>query len=81
MAEHAVITPLPGTFYRKASPESANFVEMGAHVSADTVIGIIEVMKQFSELTAGMAGRLVAFVVQDGDPIEAGQVIAMIEDQ
>ena len=50
MAEHTVITPLPGTFYRKATPESANFVEVGAQVSADTVIGLIEVMKQFLSL-------------------------------
>lgn len=81
MAEHTVITQLPGTFYRKASPESPNFVEVGAQVNADTVIGIIEVMKQFCELTAGTAGRLAAFVVQDGDPVEPGQVVATLDDE
>lgn len=80
MAQHAVITPLPGTFYRKATPDSPNYVEAGADVSADTVIGLIEVMKQFSELTAGVAGRLDAFLVEDGDPVEPGQVIATLED-
>lgn len=80
MAQHPVITPLPGTFYRKATPDSPNYVEAGADVSADTVIGLIEVMKQFSELTAGVAGRLDAFLVEDGDPVEPGQVIATLED-
>lgn len=81
MAEHTVITPLPGTFYRKASPDSDNFVEVSAQVTADTVIGLIEVMKQFSELTAGAAGRVSAFLVEDGDPIEPGQVIATLDDE
>lgn len=81
MAEHTVITPLPGTFYRKASPDSDNFVEVGAQVTADTVIGLIEVMKQFSELTAGAAGRFSAFLVEDGDPIEPGQVIATLDHE
>lgn len=81
MAEHTVITPLPGTFYRKASPDSDNFVEVGAQVTADTVIGLIEVMKQFSELTAGAAGRVSAFLAEDGDPIEPGQVIATLDDE
>ena len=80
MAEHAIITPLPGTFYRKATPESANYVEEGGQVSADTVIGLIEVMKQFSELTAGKAGRLNVFQVEDGDPVEPGQVIATLDE-
>lgn len=81
MAEHTVITPLPGTFYRKASPDSDNFVDVGAQVSADTVIGLIEVMKQFSELTAGAAGRVSDFLVEDGDPIEPGQVIATLDHE
>ncbi|WP_136476779.1 acetyl-CoA carboxylase [Pseudomonas sp. DG56-2] len=79
MAEQSVVTPLPGTFYRKATPESPCFVEPGAHVDADTVIGLIEVMKQFSELTAGVSGRLVDFQVEDGDPVEPGQVIATLQ--
>ena len=80
MAQHSVITPLPGTFYRKATPDSPNYVETGAEVSADTVIGLIEVMKQFSELTAGTAGRLDTFLVEDGDPVEPGQVIATLDE-
>lgn len=79
MAEHSVITPLPGTFYRKATAESAPYVEVGAQVNADTVIGLIEVMKQFSELTAGEAGSVRAFLVEDGDPVEPGQSVAILD--
>ena len=79
MAQHSVITPLPGTFYRKATPDSPNYVEAGAEVSADTVIGLIEVMNQFSDLTAGASGRLNAFLVEDGDPVEPGQVVASLD--
>jgi biotin carboxyl carrier protein len=45
------------------------------------VIGLIEVMKQFPELTAGTAGRLSAFLVEDGDPVEPGQVVATLDDE
>ncbi|UFH48317.1 acetyl-CoA carboxylase [Pseudomonas sp. KNUC1026] len=78
MAEHTVVTPLPGTFYRKASPDAPNYAEEGAAVSAGTVIGLIEVMKQFSELTAGADGTLEAFLVEDGDPVEPGQAVATL---
>ncbi|MCY1398874.1 Biotin carboxyl carrier protein of acetyl-CoA carboxylase [compost metagenome] len=81
MAEYSVITPLPGTFYRRATPDSPPYVEIGAQVTADTVIGLIEVMKQFSELTAGVAGRVGAFMVDDGDPVEPGQTVATLECQ
>lgn len=81
MAEQTVLTPLPGTFYRRATPDSPPFVEVGAQVTADTVIGLIEVMKQFSELTAGVAGRVSAFLVEDGDPVEPGQIVATLDGQ
>ena len=71
MAEHNVQSPLPGTFYRKASPD-------GQAVEAGSVIGLIEVMKQFSEVQAGQAGILQAFHVEDGEAIEPGQVLAVI---
>lgn len=56
MAEHNVQSPLPGTFYRKASPDAPPYAEVGQAVEAGSVIGLIEVMKQFSEVQAGQAG-------------------------
>ncbi len=74
MAEHNVQSPLPGTFYRKASPDAPPYAEVGQAVEAGSVIGLIEVMKQFSEVQAGQAGIL----QEDGEAIEPGQVLAVI---
>jgi len=75
-----VISPLPGVFYRKPAPDAPFFVEVGDAVQADTVIGLVEVMKQFSELTAGQAGKVSAILLEDGDALEPGQVVAVIDE-
>lgn len=69
-------SPLPGVFYRKPSPESAPFKNDGDAVAADDVIGLVEVMKSFHEVKAGVAGKNIRFSVDDADAIMAGQVIA-----
>ncbi|MDK8264395.1 acetyl-CoA carboxylase [Pseudomonas oryzihabitans] len=78
MAEHSVLSPLPGTFYRKPTPDAAPYVEVGETVTAGTVIGLVEVMKQFSEVHAEVDGTLTAFAVEDGDPVEPGQLLATL---
>ncbi|MED5608653.1 MULTISPECIES: acetyl-CoA carboxylase [Pseudomonas] len=79
MAEHTVQSPLPGTFYRKPSPDAPNYAEAGQRVEPGSVIGLVEVMKQFSEVQAECAGTLRAFLVEDGEPIEPGQALATID--
>ncbi|MFC5699605.1 acetyl-CoA carboxylase [Pseudomonas sp. GCM10022186] len=79
MAEHQVFSPLPGTFYRKPSPEAADYAKEGDVVAAGAVIGLVEVMKQFSELTTDLGGRVLAFHAEDGDPVEPGQLLAVIQ--
>ncbi|MCL6689657.1 acetyl-CoA carboxylase [Pseudomonas sp. R3.Fl] len=79
MAEHHVQSPLPGTFYRKPSPDAPNYAEVGQRVEPGSVIGLVEVMKQFSEVQAECAGTLRAFLVEDGEPIEPGQELATID--
>lgn len=79
MAKHDVISPLPGVFYRRPAPEAPEFVTEGQTVASGQVIGLIEVMKQFSELTTDTAGILVGFSTADADTVEPGQVIAVIE--
>jgi len=79
MSTFEVISPLPGTFYRKSAPDVPNYVEEGQTVTAQTVIGLIEVMKQYSEVYAEQAGVIESFAVKDGDPVEPGQVIAVIK--
>lgn len=78
MSEHNVLTPLPGTFYRSPSPGAPAFVKEGDVVNEETVIGVVELMKQFTEVLAGMAGTLSAFVVDDGDAVDSDQPVATV---
>ncbi|SCB72673.1 Biotin-requiring enzyme [Kosakonia oryzendophytica] len=79
MSDIEVISPLPGVFYRQPSPEAPPFVETGDKVTPDTVIGLIEVMKQFSEIFAETRGTITAITIQNGDAVEPGQVLAIIK--
>ncbi|MEQ8661539.1 MAG: acetyl-CoA carboxylase [Gammaproteobacteria bacterium] len=79
MSTQQVVSPLPGTFYRRPSPESPPFKEDGAAVAIGDVIGLVEVMKNFQEVTAEVAGSAIRFVIEDGDAIMAGQPIAEID--
>lgn len=79
MPKLEIRSPLPGTFYRKSSPDSAPFKADGDTVSEADPIGLIEVMKTFHEVPAGVAGANIVFLVEDAEPIMAGQVIAEVE--
>lgn len=74
-----ILSPLPGTFYRKPSPEAEEFIKIGQSVKEGDVIGLIEVMKQYTELTAEKSGVVKDILVEDGDSIESGQVLVVIE--
>jgi biotin carboxyl carrier protein len=80
MSKSEIKSPLPGTFYRASSPDSPPFKQEGDDVSAEETIGIIEVMKTFHEVQAGITGRRIAFLVDNEEPIMAGQVIAEVEE-
>ncbi|TFB69767.1 acetyl-CoA carboxylase biotin carboxyl carrier protein [Cryobacterium glaciale] len=73
-----VTAPIIGVFYRSPTPGAAPFVEPGATVTADTTIGIIEVMKLMNPVSAGSAGFLKEFLVADNAQIEFGQPLAVI---
>lgn len=77
--EHEVICPLPGTFYRRPAPDAAPYREEGDEVREGEVIGLVEVMKQFSEITADCSGRILRFLAESEAPVEPGQVLAIIE--
>lgn len=79
MSTVEILSMLPGTFYRKSSPDQPFFAEEGQTIAVGQVIGLIEVMKQYNELPSDVAGKLVSFEVEDGDAVEAGQVIAIVE--
>jgi len=71
-----LLSPLPGTFYRRPSPDQPNFKEVGDAVAVGDVIGLIEVMKSFNEVQADYAGTLTAFIADDEEPVMAGQPLA-----
>ncbi len=78
MADVDVKSPIPGTFYRSPAPGEPPFVIEGQTVTADTVIGSIELMKQFNEVYAGVAGTLTSFVVADAEAVDSDTVLAIV---
>jgi acetyl-CoA carboxylase biotin carboxyl carrier protein len=79
MTQHQVLSPLPGLFYRRPSPEAPPFKEEGDAVTVGDVIGLIEVMKQFTEVQADADGKVVRFLVDDEAAIEPEQPILLME--
>ncbi len=76
---HAIKSPIPGTFFRKPSPEEPPFFEVGDTVAKGDTIALVEVMKTFHEVKADADGTIAAFPVEDGDAVTAGTPIAELE--
>ncbi|WP_214368415.1 acetyl-CoA carboxylase [Pseudonocardia sp. H11422] len=79
MSRHEVVSPIPGVFYRRPDPQSAEFAKPGQAVGTDDTVGLVEVMKSFYHVPAGAAGTVVEFVVENEDVVDAGQVLAVVE--
>lgn len=71
----AVVAPMMGRFYAKPEPGSAPFVSLGAEVNKDATVGLIEIMKVFNAVQAGVSGVVTEICVQDAQFIEYGQVL------
>ena len=80
-AEHpgVVKSPMVGTAYRRPSPEAKPFVEIGSVVKAGDRIMLVEAMKTFNEIAATHGGTVTAIFVDDGQPVEYGQPLVIIE--
>lgn len=74
-----VPSPMVGTAYRRASPGSKAFVEIGSHVALGEKILLIEAMKTFNDIVAPRAGIVTAILIEDGQPVEYGQPLMVIE--
>ena len=72
-------SPLPGVFYRRPAPELVPFVGPGSPVGPDTVVALIEVMKQFFEVQAGTTGTITDVAVADAEMVDAGQVLFTVQ--
>jgi acetyl-CoA carboxylase biotin carboxyl carrier protein len=71
----AIAAPLPGTFYRAPQPGAPPFVEVGARVEPDTVIGIIETMKLMNPVHAGVTGNIATILTDNATMIESGAAL------
>ncbi|AUJ65837.1 acetyl-CoA carboxylase biotin carboxyl carrier protein subunit (plasmid) [Aestuarium zhoushanense] len=73
-----VLSPLPGTFYMKPSPDAALYKTPGDPVAIGDIIGLIEVMKTFIEVKAEFTGTFSAYMAEDGLPVMPGQALAEV---
>ncbi len=77
-AGHRVLSPMVGTFYESPSPQSAPFVRIGDEVKVGDTVCIIEAMKMMNQIEADHAGKVVAVLATNGDPVEFGQPLFVI---
>lgn len=78
-AGHKVTSPMVGTFYRAPNPGAFNFVEIGSTVKEGQTICIIEAMKLLNEIESDKSGVVKAILVENGQPVEFGQALFIIE--
>lgn len=72
-------SPMVGTFYRASSPESPAFVDVGAKVTADSIVCIIEAMKVMNEIQAELGGTITEILAENGEAVEYGQPLFKVK--
>ena len=72
-------SPMIGTFYRSANPESPSFVEVGSSVKAGDAVCIIEAMKLFNEIESEVSGKIVKVLVDNAQPVEYDQPLFLVD--
>jgi acetyl-CoA carboxylase biotin carboxyl carrier protein len=78
-ADHTVTAPMVGTFYASASPGAKAFVDIGSEVQVGDTLCIIEAMKMMNQIESDKAGRVTAVLVKNGEPVEFGQPLFIVE--
>jgi len=76
-----VTSPMVGTAYRSAEPGAPPFVEIGTKVTAGQTLLIIEAMKTMNQIPSPRAGTVIAILIEDGQPVEYGEPLAVIEQR
>lgn len=74
-----ITSPMVGTFYKSPSPDAEPFVTVGKTVAQGDVVCIVEAMKMMNEIEAEVSGKIVEICVEDGQPVEFGQVLMYVE--
>jgi acetyl-CoA carboxylase biotin carboxyl carrier protein len=77
--ERTIKSPLPGTFYRRPNPQADPYVSEGDEVKAGDVVGLVEIMKSFHEISSDIAGVVAQFLVENEDLVDAGQDIIALD--
>jgi acetyl-CoA carboxylase biotin carboxyl carrier protein len=77
--DHTVTAPMVGTFYASAAPGAKPFVDIGSEVNVGDTLCIIEAMKMMNQIESDKSGRVTAVLVKNGDPVEFGQPLFIIE--
>ena len=77
--DHAVTAPMVGTYYASASPSSKPFVDIGSEVKMGDTLCIIEAMKMMNQIESDRAGKVTSVLAKNGEPVEFGQVLFIIE--
>ena len=74
----SIVSPMVGTFYESANPESPGYVNVGDKVTDETVICIVEAMKVMNEIKAGITGTIEKVMVRNGEAVEFGQPMFLV---
>ncbi len=77
--EYTVTSPMVGTYYSAASPGAKSFVEIGGEIKVGQILCIIEAMKMMNQIESDKAGRVSAILAKNGEPVEFGQPLFIIE--
>lgn len=77
--EHTVTSPMVGTYYASASPGAKPFVEIGSEIKVGQILCIIEAMKMMNQIESDKEGRVTAMLAKNGEPVEFGQPLFIIE--
>src|ERR1700683_4903386 len=77
--EYTVTSPMVGTYYSAASPGSKALVEIGSEIKVGQILCIIEAMKMMNQIESDKAGRITAILAKNGEPVEFGQPLFIIE--
>ena len=77
--EHVITAPMVGTFYACPSPGAKAFVEIGDEIKVGQVLCIIEAMKMMNQIEADKSGRIASIMARNGDPVEFGQPLFVVE--
>jgi|WetSurMetagenome_2_1015567.scaffolds.fasta_scaffold239275_2 acetyl-CoA carboxylase biotin carboxyl carrier protein len=76
---HEIKSPIVGTFYKAPAPDAAPFVEIGSTIQPGTVLCIVEAMKLMNEIESDVSGKIVQVMPQNGQAVEYGQVLFLVE--